>query len=188
MKTAYDTYYETEDLFGAPYPELISFFEQYPKKGSVLDLGCGQGRNTIALARLGYAVTGIEHSTVGIDQMNHIAQAENLNLKGQVEDIYAFNSFEKFQITLLDSMFHFSKKDRAKETRLIQNIVLQIKKGSLVVVCIQDSGQKVHLLNEAIDFERKLNRLMDKKFSYIFEDKSSGHKSHTAYRMIVVEK
>ncbi|MCB0845307.1 MAG: methyltransferase domain-containing protein, partial [Bacteroidetes bacterium] len=80
MKVPYDKYYLTENLFGKPYPELIEFFSQNPQKGKVLDLGCGQGRDAIALARLGYSVTGIDNSKVGIEQMNQVAQTEKLNL------------------------------------------------------------------------------------------------------------
>lgn len=55
MTATYDKYYQTENLFGDPYPELIEFFANYPKKGKVLDLGCGQGRDAIAIAQLGYS-------------------------------------------------------------------------------------------------------------------------------------
>jgi 2-polyprenyl-3-methyl-5-hydroxy-6-metoxy-1,4-benzoquinol methylase len=188
MAVTYDKYYQTENLFGEPYPELIEFFAEFPKKRKVLDLGCGQGRDAIALARLGYSVTGIDNSKVGIDQMNQIGQTENLNLVGQIGDIYAFNQFDGFDITLLDSMFHFAKKDRKKEIRLVKKIVSQIKNGSLVVVCIQDTGDKVQILNQAIDFEKQLKRLTDKKFKYTFEDERSGHRSETDYRMIAAEK
>jgi len=37
----YDTYYETEALFGEAYAELIDFFKQYEPKGKLIDLGCG---------------------------------------------------------------------------------------------------------------------------------------------------
>jgi len=134
MTVTYDKYYQTENLFGEPYPELIDFFTAYPKKGNVLDLGCEQGRDAIPLARLGYSVTGIDNSKVGIEQMNQIGQDENLNLVGQVEDIYAFDRFSEFDIVLIDSMFHFAKKDKEKEIGLIKRIVADIKKGSLVVV------------------------------------------------------
>ena len=187
MTATYDHYYQTEDLFGKPYPELIAFFTEYSKRGKILDLGCGQGRNAIALARLGYSVTGIDNSKVGIDQMNTIAQAENLNLIGQYGDMYAFRQFNEFDIILLDSMFHFAKKDKEKEMAFIKKIVSQLKKGSVLVICIQDTTNKVQMLNQAIDFENPLNRLANKKFKYIFEDSNSGHKSETYYRMIVVE-
>ncbi len=188
MIVTYDNYYQTENLFGEPYPELIEFFAQYPKKGKLLDLGCGQGRDAIALARLGYSVTGIDNSKVGIDQMNQIGQDENLNLVGQVGDIYAFDRFNEFDIVLLDSMFHFTKKDKEKEIGLIKKIVSDLNNGSLVVVCIQDTGDKVQILNKTIDFEKKRKRLTEKVFKYVYEDKESGHKSETDYRMIIFGK
>lgn len=188
MTDKYNKYYQTENLFGEPYPELIEFFADFPKKGKVLDLGCGQGRDAIALARLGYSVTGIDSSKVGIGQMNQIGQDENLNLVGQVDDICAFDQFNEFDIILLDSMFHFAKKDKEKEVTLIKKIVSEIKTGSLVVVCIQDTGDKVQILNQAIDYVEQLKRLADKSFKYIFHDKASGHKSETKYSIVVVQK
>ena len=188
MKVTYDKYYLAENLFGEPYPELIEFFTEYTKKAKVLDLGCGQGRDAIALARLGYSVTGIDNSKVGVDQMNQIGQDENLNLVGQVDDIYTFDRFDEFDIILLDSMFHFAKKDKEKEVGLIKRIISDINNESLVVVCIQDTGNKVQTLDQSIDFEKELSRLTDKKFTYMFEDRDSRHKIETVYRMIVVEK
>lgn len=188
MIVTYDKYYQTENLFGGPCPELIEFFAGNPKKGKVLDLGCGQGRDAIALVRLGYSVTGIDISKVGIDQMNQIARDENLNLEGQVCDIYAFELFNQFEIVLLDSMFHFTKKDKEKEIGLIKKVISKIKKGTIVVVCIQDTGNKVKILKQVVDTEKQLNRLVEKKFKYIFEVRESGQKYETDYRMIIFEK
>jgi len=188
VTVSYDKYYKTENLFGAPFPELIGFLADYSKKEKVLDLGCGQGRDAIPLARIGFSVTGIDQSKVGIDQMNEIGKAENLNLVGKVEDIYAFDKFEEYGIILLDSMFHFAKKDKGKEIGLVKKIISEIKNGCLVVFCIQDTGNKVQILNQAIDSEKKLNRLANKKFTYTFNEEKSGHKSITEFRMIVIEK
>ncbi|GAA0877162.1 hypothetical protein GCM10009119_01300 [Algoriphagus jejuensis] len=188
MTATYDKYYQTENLFGEPYPELVDFLAEYPKKGKLLDLGCGQGRDAIVSARLGYEVLGIDNSKVGIDQMNQIGQTENLSLIGQVGDIYAFDQFVEFDIILLDSMLHFTKKDKEKEVGLIKRIVADLKKGSLLIVCIQDIGNKVQVLNQSIDSENTRIRLVEKNFKYTFEDSVSGQKSETEYRMIVVEK
>ena len=62
MKVEYDEYYQTENLFGAPYPELLTFYSAIKQKGKLLDLGCGQGRDAIALAKIGFEVTGIDYS------------------------------------------------------------------------------------------------------------------------------
>ena len=188
MSLPYDNYYKTEKLFGAPYPELIKFFQDLPKGAKVLDLGCGQGRDAIALARIGFDLTGIDNSAVGIDQMNEVAKAENLNLDGQVGDIHTYDKFAEFDIILLDSMFHFAKKDKEKEIGLIQNIIIGMKSGSLLVNCIQDTGNKVGIYNEAVGFVTGIKQIADESFVYVFEDQESGHRSETNYRMIVFEK
>ncbi|WP_020529270.1 methyltransferase domain-containing protein [Flexithrix dorotheae] len=185
----YDKYYETEDLFGAPYPELIEFFEQYVPKGKLIDLGCGQGRNAISLARLGYKITGIDISKVGIDQMNSISEKEGLNITGLTGDIYSFDNYQDFDIVLLDSMFHFEQRDKKRETVLISKIAKQIKKEGLICICIQDTGDKVSILkntikNSGIAFEV----LNDSSLIYEYEDKASGHKSETKYCIYIVKK
>ena len=153
-----------------------------------MDLGCGQGRDSIPLARLGFEVMGIDNSKVGIAQMNLISKNESLKLNGVTADIFDFDNFADYDFVLLDSMFHFAKNDRKKETKFIQRIFSEINKGCLVIICIQDTGEKVKILNETIDCNTQLDRIRDKKFEYIFEESESGHKSETNYRMIVVSK
>ena len=188
MTIAYDKYYQTENLFRNPYPDLMEFFAGYSKKGKVLDLGCGQGRDAIPIARLGFEVTGIDNSKVGVAQMNQIAKTEGLKLHGLIADIFEFDDFSPYDFVLLDSMFHFAKNDRKKETEFIKKIISKIKEGCLVIFCIQDTGSKVEILNKTIDFEKPLTQLVDKKFEYLFEDNETGHQSKSDYRMIVVRK
>ena len=117
MAKGYDDYYQTPNLFGEPYPELIDFFKSVPHKGKLLDLGCGQGRDALAIAQLGYEVTGVDNSEVGIKQLNEQAKKNGLNITGLVADIYAFEDFGSYDFILLDSMLHFNKKDKEKGSR-----------------------------------------------------------------------
>ena len=45
----------------------VAFISEHCEKGSVLDLGCGTGRHSIALARLGYEVCGVDFSEKHIE-------------------------------------------------------------------------------------------------------------------------
>lgn len=106
-KVAYDDYYKELNYFGNPYPGLIEFFLNYEPKGTVLDLGCGQGRDSLSLGELGYKVLGVDHSTVGINQLNHEAQKRNIDVEGIVGNVYDFPISKDVNVVLLDSMLHF---------------------------------------------------------------------------------
>ena len=188
MSVEYDKYYQTKNLFGSPYPELLEFYSSIESKGKLLDIGCGQGRDAIPLAQLGYKVTGLDYSKVGIEQLNQIAKQENLPLEGMVQDIYAYNQFGEFDFILLDSMFHFGKKDRAKEEELLKTIFTQAKSGALITICIQNTGKKVAILHSIIEAQKSLKIIHQKDLIYIFEDKESNHRSETQYEMITVRK
>jgi SAM-dependent methyltransferase len=190
----YDTYYQTEDLFGDPYPELISYLGKYIQDvGShhdvtLLDVGCGQGRNAIALARIGYQVTGIDISKVGIAQMLERAEAEKLPVKGAVEDIYAFDTYNSYDVILLDSMFHFYAKDKKQETDLVRKIMSEAKFGCLICVCIAASGKKVQILKGIFDEFPSSTCIHQEAFQYKFMDESTGHQSASDYEMWVEKK
>lgn len=188
MKVDYDDYYQTESLFGEPYPALIDFYASMQPKGTLLDLGCGQGRDAIALAKLGYEVTGIDHSQVGINQLNAIAQKGELSLKGLVGDVYAYSRFKEFDFILLNSMFHFGKKDKAREIGFLQNIIESVKPNTHITICIQDSGNKVHILDSVIAERKEVAITLRKKFVYAFEDQESGHRSESNYQMLTIQK
>ena len=188
MPTEYDAYYQTENLFGEPYPELIDFYASFPEKGRLLDLGCGQGRDAIALARLGYQVIGIDHSKVGIEQLNALAEKEDLPLKGIVADIYTFDDFGEFDHILLDSMFHFGKKERKKEIGLLKRIFENASVNTLICICIQNTGKKVEIFKSAFSKHASLSFLSEIALTYEFKDKESTHSSVTDYVILRVKK
>ena len=188
LTVSYDTHYQTKNLFGNPYSELIDFFKKYPTNGKVLDVGCGQGRDSIAIAQLGYEVVGIDHSAVGIHQMNDIGCEQGLKLRGLVKDIYAFEDFDKYEYILFDSLFHFLKKDKLKETSLVKKAANSAKPGCLLIFCVPDKVQIIKSLREAIDSVIGIKVVSEASFEFIWKDVGSGHKSTTNYKMIVFEK
>lgn len=71
--------------------QLAALIEQeipvsdYPE---ILDLGCGRGRHSITLAKLGYQVTGIDLSPEAIKKARYIAKTEGLtNVTFKVDDM-----------------------------------------------------------------------------------------------------
>ncbi|WP_079478988.1 class I SAM-dependent methyltransferase [Halobacillus salinus] len=150
-RVAYDDYYQEPDYFGNPYPSLIDFFTNYESRGTVLDLGCGQGRDSLFIGELGYKVIGIDHSTVGINQLNEEANKRNIDVDGMVGNVYDFPITKDIDIVLLDSMLHFYKNDVQKETEFVNKILTELKEGGVFVNCILKGEARENILKKIIN-------------------------------------
>jgi len=154
MRKPYNKHYKKEAYFGKPYPGLVDFFETYPDRNVVLDLGCGQGRDALFLGRIGYRVIGVDISDVGIQQLNLTAQKEKLQVKGLVADIYTFQITSEYDMVLLDSIFHFYKNDLEKEKKLLKRITEEIKPGGVICNFMQKGSKREIQLKSAIQESR----------------------------------
>ena len=188
MSSSYDAYYQIENYFGDVHPALISFFQEIRPEGRILDIGCGQGRNAIPLARLGYEVIGIDSSQVGIGQMMEVAASENLSLEGRVGDMFEFDTYQEFDFILLDSMLHFTQKDRQKEIDWISTIFSGIKKGCYVIFCIPENKRISQELEEVANSSSFIAKELDIGFEYTFSSQESDFQSVTPYSMLVWRK
>ena len=65
-----DLYRGTTDYFGPhPDPSLERFVDHLDASRTVLDIGCGQGRNTFFLAHRGFTIEALDPSQVALDQL-----------------------------------------------------------------------------------------------------------------------
>lgn len=178
--TTYDKHYREPAYFGEPYPELVSFFEKHEPKGHVLDLGCGQGRDSITLARMGYRVTGVDISEVGVNQMIKLAREEQLDLTGVVADMYQFPVSEDVDLVLLDSMLHFYPKDKEKETAFLERIMDEIRLGGFLCLIVWKSKKIETVLDSILENAEEWIRIVDDYIRY--------PEGNMMMRMIVLEK
>ncbi|NTV22822.1 MAG: class I SAM-dependent methyltransferase [Nanoarchaeota archaeon] len=79
------SFYEHMAVSGLWKSEEI-LIRKYFRKGPVLDIGCGTGRTTIALSKLGYKVTGIDITPAMIKSAQRIARRENIPIVYLVAD------------------------------------------------------------------------------------------------------
>ncbi|HHC30170.1 MAG TPA: class I SAM-dependent methyltransferase, partial [Rhodobacterales bacterium] len=82
------------------------FSRHAPTPCRVLDIGCGQGRDALFIARAGHAVVGVDLSPNGIGDLKAAAQREHLAIDGIVADITTFAPPGTFDIILIDRTLH----------------------------------------------------------------------------------
>jgi len=108
MPTDYEKVYQQQrHALGAPTQDFVTFFETYRHKNAdVLDLGCGQGRDALFIARQGHHVVGVDISPTGVNQLMEDAQSEELNVNGVVADLKDYITSDDFDIIILDRTLH----------------------------------------------------------------------------------
>ncbi len=179
--SVYNKYYKEQNYFGNPYPELIEYFNKMDRSLKVLDLGCGQGRDVLAIGNLGFSVLGVDVSEVGINQLNQVASRQELDVIGIVSDLDVFDQINQYDVVLMDSMFHFYKRDIKVETARLNRILKDIKVNGFVILIIQENQFRVnHLKNIIKDHQNEFNILEEIHLNY--------KEFNSEFYMIVIKK
>ena len=58
--------------------------------GRAIDLACGEGRNAVWLARLGWEVTGVDFSAVALDKARRLAEEHGVSARWEQADLLAW--------------------------------------------------------------------------------------------------
>ncbi len=133
-------YQETRNCCGEPFPEIAKFFAIYEEKQArVLDLGCGQGRDGLMVARLGHSVLGVDASETGIRQMMEGANRENLDIRGLVADITQYKLDEDFNIAILDRVLHMLSEEA--RVCVLGQVIHHIVRGGFVLIADMPSNK-----------------------------------------------
>jgi len=111
-------YQESRDVCGPPSREFLAFFERYKTRAEVLDLGCGQGRDALFIARMGHHVLGVDISRTGISHMLEGAEREALDVCGVVADLVEYEPPGDYDVVILDRVLHTLKDDSQRLTVL----------------------------------------------------------------------
>lgn len=137
----YDRWYrESDQACGEPFPLFEQFCAAQVGPGTtVLDLGCGQGRDALLFARHGASVVGVDISAVGVEQLNARAAVEGLPIQAFVGDVLADVPTGVFDVVLLDRVLHMAPQaeDRA---RMLATAMAAVKPGGALLVADEPSN------------------------------------------------
>jgi SAM-dependent methyltransferase len=105
-----------------------------PAGATVLDVGCGVGRHTLALAKRGHPATGIDAIAPYIEEAKRIAAERELDVEFIRADMRQFRRSESFDlaVNLLTSFGYFA--DPADDRRVVDNMFASLRPGGKIVI------------------------------------------------------
>ena len=121
-------YLDSVDNIGLWNSEKVIFQQYINKSDKILDLGCGAGRVTFGLYKLGYKnIVGIDISSKMLDCARDISLNSNMNIRFIEDDATSLNIKEKFNCVIFSfnglMMIH-GKELRKKAVLNIKNILV----------------------------------------------------------------
>ena len=98
-------YASSERLFSAePDGSLVELVQDLPP-GRALDVGAGEGRNSLWLARRGWDVTAVDHSRVALERLEAGAARDGLSVTTALADMNEyFVGGERFDLVVLANL------------------------------------------------------------------------------------
>ena len=120
--------------FGKPSKEIIDLGNWLPKNSLILDTGCGEGRNALYLASLGFKVDAFDISKPGIKKLITIAKNQNIKINAWVDDLRTFQYKKKYDFIISHGFLHLIKPNEWK--KVIKQMKNNTKKGGVNVVVV----------------------------------------------------
>jgi len=81
----------------------------------VLDLGCGEGRNSLYLAGKGCQVTAVDLSESALKKLDYLAQKAGVDIKTIVADIREFKINEPYDLIMAHGVIDYLERDEWKK-------------------------------------------------------------------------
>lgn len=111
-----EKYKKEESYFGLKPNKIIIRILDFIKKGDVLDLGVGEGRNALFLAKNGFSVVGVDISETAIKNFLQSAKKLNVKVKGIIQEIEKYQFDKNYDLIISNSTLHFMKKEDVIKT------------------------------------------------------------------------
>lgn len=113
-----DNRYSIDESVHTPYYRAILRFAKELSGGSVLDLGAGEGADSIRLAKLGLEVDAIEMSHIAVEKIKQFAIENKVTVNVSCCDIEDYIPLKEYDIVMCNGVLHYIK----NKEKVVQNM------------------------------------------------------------------
>jgi tellurite methyltransferase len=147
----YDKIYtENETPFGSGNAErIVQDLLKYCTGGSALELGAGQGRNTLFLAAHGFSVKAVDISEVGIQKLQQALKDRGLEAETVVADVRGFQINNDYDVLLSTFVLHHLAREEALS--LISTMQERTSAGGLNAIAVFTKNGDFYTKEQGMD-------------------------------------
>ncbi len=175
----YDSRYSKKEFYWGLKPHnLITDSIQYmPSNAKILDLGCGEGKDSFFLAKNNFDVTAIDISEKGIKKLNKFAEKGNLNVKASISDIGSYlENCDKFDAIFAINVLQFI--DQKNIFSVIENLKSKVGPDGINTIAsfvTENSKQKKMVLSKGkYTFDEGELKKLYKDWKILFYEEKLG--------------
>jgi len=176
----YNSRYSKKEFYWGLKPDdlVVNLIKYLPSSAKVLDLGCGEGRNSFFLARNNFNVTAIDISKEGIKKLKEFAKKEKLKIKAEVSDVKSYlQDCERFDAIIVMYVLQFI--DEKNIFKVIKNIQSKTKPSGLNVIAAfvaqTPKQKKKHLSKGEYLFDKGELKELYRDWNILFYKEKLGH-------------
>jgi tellurite methyltransferase len=114
-KPFWENTYKSDDAatFGVePSRNIKAIWKQFEKGWQILDVGCGEGRDSIFLAGQGFKVDAFDVSEAGIAKVQRISADKNVKLNAWVQDLTQFQFNKSYDVITTHGALHLVEREQ----------------------------------------------------------------------------
>lgn len=201
FRTQYEKFYDTDDYYWGVEPaafldDLLALIEKDASNVSVLDIGCGEGKDAVYMAQKGCHVTAFDITQSGIRKTKMLAENRGVDIRAFVADVNDFQLDESFDIIYstgtiqylfdenIEEFFNKITKLTKKEGIVYFNVF--VDKPFLELPPDWDKEEKMWQTGDLFKYFKDW-QILDIK-EVIFEDYSAGIKHYHCMDTIIAKK
>ena len=115
----YESYYQKEEYFWGVEPSTmcLKVLELIPpvRPIKVLDIGCGEGKDAVFLARCGYDVSAFDISEAGLEKTKRLADRAHVHVRTFRADMWDYRLDVEYDILFSSGTLHYIKPELRDE-------------------------------------------------------------------------
>lgn len=173
IKKSYSNMNMNKQLWTTHSENEVNMIMKIVESGSkILDLGCGQGRHSILLAKEGYDVVGVDFSEINITKANSAAETKAKFIVGDARTYQG-----QYPVDVVLSMYDVigTFPDEKENIRIVKNAYRNLKKNGVFILSVMN----MELTRHRCSREKNMVNSIDDNIDKLLKLKSSNTMQNT---------